>query len=424
MILHLPDDLSRGVLVALAILVGGWLSFFGIRAAIAQYGSEKNEEKPLEMAARLEPRNYEYWQRLGQYEEGNLENQDFDLARKYFQKAIALNPGATDSWMGLGEIEEASGNFAEAQAAYLQAKKSYPSSSEPAWRYGNFLIRRGKQTQAYAEIRRALEADPKLAAQAFTRVYRFNPDINEIFNAVLPADPAVYLEVVLEAVNQKQLTVAKAAWARLIALHPKLSIQDIDMLVSRLGLAGELSEARRIWDEGTATMDLPPFYRRENSVVWDPSFESDVNGYSFTWHHQPMVQQVAIALDKTERHSGAQSLRLSFDGKHNPKLDAACTFAAVQPGGNYEFSGWIKTNKITTDHGIGFRLRSVEDTGIPVSTQEIHGTNPWTLVSQGWVAGPHTQTVEICVIREQGYDTDIHISGKAWIDDVNLVPEF
>ena len=41
MILLLSDSLSRGLVVAAALLVGLWLSFFGIRAAIADVSPER-----------------------------------------------------------------------------------------------------------------------------------------------------------------------------------------------------------------------------------------------------------------------------------------------------------------------------------------------------------------------------------------------
>ena len=90
-----------------------------------------------------------------------------------------------------------------------------------------------------------------------------------------------------------------------------------------------------------------------------------------------------IDLDKTEKHSGAQSLRLSFDGRHNPNLEAACTLAIVQPSTNYSFYGSIKSQGITTDQGIAFRLRAVEGGFAPAAnTHEVVGTIPWTRLDQ------------------------------------------
>jgi len=422
--LRLSDSLSRGLVVVATLLVGLWLSFFSIRSAIARNGSEGNTAKSLELAVRLEPGNPEYWYNLGNYQQYNLDQPDSAQARQDYRKTIALNPLATAAWLDLGTSYELDGKSAEAREAYLQAKKTYPTSAVVSWRYGNFLLREGDQAQGYAELRRAIEADPKRAATAFSRAYRANPDIDEILRQLLPANQSVYLDVIAEAENAKQLAVAKTVWTRLLTLHPRLTILDVDPLVSELLAAGEFAEARGVWDQGVATMDLPPLLQPQGSVVWDPSFESGINGYSFSWRFPPIAQGVSINLDRSERHDGNQSLRLSFDGKHNPNLEAACTVAVVQPASTYRFSGWVKTKDITTEQGIGFGVRSVEDYRIPVvKTQEVHGTNPWTFLDQTWTAGPAIHRVKICAIREPSENPDVRISGYAWVDDVNLVPQ-
>jgi hypothetical protein len=203
-----------------------------------------------------------------------------------------------------------------------------------------------------------------------------------------------------------------------------LSIGEVDYLVSALLKAGDLSAARRVWDQGVATMNLPPLRQAPSSVLWDPSFESDLGGYSFSWHFQPMVQGVNIGLDRLEKLSGNQSLRLSFDGKHNPHLEAACTIGIVQPRTAYHFSAWIKTRNITTGNGVGFRVRSADDNSAPVlDTREFHGTNPWTSVDEMWTTSPRTYRAQVCVVRDPSDNPEVRISGTAWVDDVNLVPQ-
>ena len=426
MIVRLSNAFSRKLVLVIALLVGGWLSFFGIRTAIARYDYESGTQIGLESAVHLEPDNFAYWYLLGRYQQGNPEQLDSALAEECFRKAIALNPRATDAWLGLAVAYEMDGKNAEAREAYLRAKKSYPASAGVSWGYGNYLLRQGELTQAYAELHHAIEADPHFAAQGFTLAFRTTPNIDEILAEVLPAKQSVYVDVVTELANKKRLTDAKIVWARLITLHPRLTIREVNPLVQELGIAGELPEARRIWDEGMATMNLPPLYTPRDSVVWDPSFESNILDYSFAWHFEPFAAGVgvSIALDKSEKRSGSQSLRLTFDGKHNPNLKAACTIGAVRSGTTYSFSGWVKTRDITTENGIAFELQSVEERGIPmVTTREVHGTNPWTLVEQTWTAGPNTRTVQICINREPSDNPDVRVSGSAWVDDVNLVPQ-
>jgi tetratricopeptide (TPR) repeat protein len=420
MILHLADSLTRGLMVVTALLIGLWLSWFGVRAAIARFGYEVVTAERLALAVRMEPGNPKYWNRLGQYQKQNLLDHDQDS----FRKAIALNPLDTNAWLDLAADYEFEGKNSEAREAYLQAKKSYPSSADVSWRYGNFLMRQGDQPDAYAQLRQAIEGNPKLAAIAFSRAYRSNPDINQILNQLLPANQSAYVGMLNESAGENQLAVAQIIWARLLTLHPHLEVRDFEPLVSKLLGSGEYYAGRRVWDQGIATLNLPPLLQLDGSVVWDPSFESNINGLGFAWQFKPIVQGVSIGYDTTEGHSGSQSLRLSFDGKHNPDLEAACTFAVVQPSTTYRFSGWIKTKNITTEFGLGFRLHSYGNSAGPVvNTDQIVGSHPFTRIDQIWTAGADVQRVVICVIREASDNPDVRISGTAWVDDVDLVPQ-
>jgi Tetratricopeptide repeat len=423
MILRLSDSLSRGLVVAAALIVGLWLCFFGVRAAIARYDSEIESAPQLESAVRLESENPNYWYTLGRFQQYNLEQPNAAGAENSYRKAIALNPYATEAWLDLGTAYELDGKAAEARAAYLQAQKSYPTSAEVSWRYGNFLLRQGEQTQAYTELRRAIEADPQRGAAAFSRAYRADPNIDVLLRELLPPMQRVYVDVIWEALSEKQLAVAKTVWAQLLTIHPHLQLREINRLVTELLYAGEFSEARRVWDQGTATINLPPLYQPKGTVVWDPSFESNINNVTFSWVFPSILQGTTFSLDKSEKLSGRQSLRLSFDGQHDPTLEVPCTQTIVQPGTTYHFSGWIKTNALKSDQGIGFRLRSIGE-GAPevTNTQQVHGTSPWTDIEQDWTAGLGIHRLQICVARDPSANPDARISGTAWIDDVNLLP--
>jgi Tetratricopeptide repeat len=423
MILRLSDSLARGVVVVAAVLLGLWLSFFAIRTAVAAYGTDKDNVKRLQLAVRLEPGNPTYWYFLGRHQQYILDQPDPALAEASYKKAVALNPLYTDAWMDLGTAYELDGNYGEASRAYLEAKKSYPVSADVSWRYGNFLLRQGDQVRAYTELRRAIEADPRRAAAAFSRAYRSNPNIDQILQQLLPAQQSVYVDVINEAASSNQLAVAQTVWRQLIALRPRLAMRDVDRLVSTLLSAGDYAAARRVWDQGVDTMNLPPLFAPAGSIIWDPSFESGVSG-SFAWGFQPLVQGVSIALDRGEKVSGLQSLRLSFDGKHNPDLDAACALGIVQPKTAYRFSGRIKTKDITTENGVGFRVFSPDDAKTPVlKTREFHGTLPWTLVEGSWTTSADTHRAVVCIFRDPSDNPEVRISGSTWVDDVTLLPQ-
>ncbi len=424
MILRLSDSLSRGLLVVAAVVGAVLVSFFAIRMTIAADAADGTTAKEFELAARLEPRNPEYWFRLGHYEQFSLEDANPDRALDSFHRAIALDPHYPEVWLDLATSYELDGNTEATRDAYQHAKESYPASAEVSWRYGNYLLRAGDLPRAFEELHRALQADPQRAAAAFSRAYRADPNIDDILTKVLPAQANVYIEVIEEARSANQLAVAQEVWARLLTLHPRLETRDFYRLVDTLLAAGEDADARRIWEQGTATQNLPPLLQPQDSVLWDPSFESGISNSSFAWNFQPIVQGVRTTFDSTQKLSGRQSLRISFDGKQNPNLDIACTFGIVEPGTRYLFSGWIKTQELTTNQGLSFRLRGLgSDAAPPLNSREIHGTTPWTFVDLPWTAGPKMRRVQVCVHRDPSDNPDVRISGNAWIDDVTLLPQ-
>jgi len=132
MILRLSDSLSRG-LVASCVLLGLWLSFFGIRAAIARYGVEEDTANGLKLAVRLEPENPSYWYFLGRYQQYNLEQSNAVMALESYRKAIALNSRATDAWLDLEWPTNWMENLIRHATPILRRKKnSMPDRFPPA----------------------------------------------------------------------------------------------------------------------------------------------------------------------------------------------------------------------------------------------------------------------------------------------------
>jgi tetratricopeptide (TPR) repeat protein len=424
MILRLSNSFSRVLVVVASLFLAAGMSYFAVRMALGAFAADGQTGEQLRAATRWEPQNPEYWYRLGHFQQFNLEEADSALAVVSLQKSVELNPQYTDAWLDLATTDELEGDLSGAQLAYARAKRSYPASADVSWRYGNFLLRSGDLPSAFSELHRAIQADPKRAAAAFSRAYHADPDIDEILEKLLPPIPSAYIDVLAETTASQQLVLAQMVWIRLLALHPDLQIRDFDPLVSALILNKDYATARRVWNQGTATMSLSPLLQPPGTLVWDPSFESGINGFTLSWRFRSLEQGVRISFDSSEKLSGNQSLRLSFDGKQNPALDAACAETFVDPGATYRFSGWVKTRKLTTEQGISFRLRSFGDHDPSfVTTREFHGTMPWTLVDMPWTAGDDVHRVEICVGRDPSDNPDVRISGNAWVDDVNLVPE-
>lgn len=424
MILRLSSPAQRGALVFAAALVAVFLSYFSIRNARADYLAGLQTLPALERATQLEPADARNWYLLGRYWQFNLEDADSQKAVQAYKTAVSVDPHSTVSWLGLGSAYESAGDIAHAREAFLHAKKVNPLSAEAAWQYGNFLLRLGELESAFAEMRRAVESDPKRGAEAFSRAFRAEPDVNHILNRAIPPNRDVYVDIIWDQIIDGHTGNALQVWDRLAAIHPTLPIQDAFTLVGALHAQKRIAEASRVWNQAVVFAGLADLQGPRDSALWDGGFESGVFGGGFSWNLPDTFGAVQVSIDSSEKHSGNRSLRMSFDGQSNVNFLSACHYVPVQPSKRYRFSAWVRTRDLTTDQGIRFQLRAldVQDTSA-VSTPDVRGTQQWTQITLPWASGKDVQEMQVCLLRHASDQPDSKIQGTAWVDDVALVPE-
>ena len=425
MFLRLPKRAPGWIFVPLALLCTVSLAYFSILNARAAYAAGLNTRSGYERATQLEPGNAEYWYLLGRYWQYNLEEPDAQRSVRYYRASLALDPRAADTWLDLGTVYELEGNTQAAREAFAQAKRAYPLSAEVSWRYGNFLLRQNEVPQAFAEIHRTVHVDPKRSGEAVSLCWRVDPDIRSILDNVLPPDRDAYLDVIQVLGAQEQFAAALQVWARLVALHPRLELSQAIPFTFTLVEKYQIGDARRVWSDAVRLSTTPALPDPPGSLLWDGGFESGVSGGGFAWYFPPASNGVRTTLDSKERHSGRQSLRVNFDGRHNVNLDGICNNAEVQPGTPHLFSAWVRTYALTTDQGVRFRLFWKESSRyFSIETSDVRGTQPWTQIQLTWTPPKDVHQVRVCVGRDPSTKFDSQIQGTAWLDDVALVPQF
>ena len=424
MVVRLGTRAGRLTLVLFAFVLAAALSFFSIRSALASHNADLGTGAAYQKAVQLEPGNFEYWYLLGHYQQYSLEQANPERAQQSYKTALALNPHSSDAWLDLATLYEAEDRLPEAASAFLEAKRAYPLSAEVSWRYGNFLLRQQRISEAFAEIRHAAYVDPKRSAEAFSRCWRIDPDVGAILEKVIPPDRDGYLGVIRELVEGSQLDPALVVWERLASFQPRLQLREIMSFTDALLRERRWSDASRVWDQAARLSIDAPTADPPGSVLWDGGFETAVHGGGLAWMFAPPPRGVKIELDTTEKHTGRSSLRLDFDGKRNVYLNSVCHAAVVSPGSSYVFSAWVRTRRLTTDQGIRFRLSWSWSTSRPsIQTDDVHGTEPWTRVQIAWTSPPDVQRLDVCVVRETSGKMDGQIQGTAWVDDVSLTPQ-
>ena len=427
MVLRLSSSIARATLLFVAAVLAAALGYSSTRNALAAHFAGMETRQGQERAVQLEPGNPEAWFLLGRYWQYNLEEPDANRAVAAYRNALSLDPHSATTWLDLAASYESEGNAAAARDAFQQAKRVYPISAEVAWRYGNFLLRQNEIPAAFAEIRHSVEVDPKRAAEAVSRSWRLDPDINSIIENVLPPTAPIYLDAIRELDADAAMDPALVVWDRLRALQPppRIDLSQVIQFTDSLVQAHRIDDAHRVWTQAAALADLnPPPNDAPGSLIWDGGFETSVNSGGFSWVYAPASLGVQSSTDTKEKHSGERSLRLIFDGRRNVDFSGICHIAFVEPNASYRFSAWVHTQALTTDQGVRFRLEWTENAhSSAVETPEIHGTQPWTEVSIPWTAtGDASRQVRVCISRKPSDEFGSRIHGSAWIDDVALTP--
>jgi hypothetical protein len=393
-------------------------SFFGIRAALAAHYVGLNTRAGFETALRLEPNDSGNWYFLGRYWQYDPVEADTGRAIRAYRTSLGLNPLSADTWLDLASAYETQGKIDAARKAFLEAKHLYPVSAEVLWGYGNFLLRQNELESAFAELRRAIEENPQLGAQAVRICQHVEPDFNQILYRVLPPKAEAYLGVLWELTEEADTTDALKVWSRLFLLHPKLHSREVIQFVEGLLHGQQTSDAARVWRQAVTLMDLPKMDDPAGSLIWDGGFETDVTGGGLAWrferHQNPMV-----SYDHNVMHSGLRALRFDFDQKSISGFVDACQLVVVEPKTAYEFSAWLRTKDMAKEGGIFFRLTMPGLQTSPVfETAKLLGTNEWTKVSMPWTSSAESRLAQVCLERLRAYDQH---HGTTWVDDVSLL---
>jgi tetratricopeptide (TPR) repeat protein len=419
----LANPRARAAIVGGSSLLALALGFFGIRNALAAHFRGLDIRGGYERAVRFEPSESRNWYLLGRSYLYDLEQPDPVRAIAALEKAVSLDPYSAEALLDLANAYEGEGDQVKARTAFAAAEKVYPLSAEAVWRYGNFLLRQGERDRAFERIRKAVELDPKRAAEAFSRAIRFEPDANLVLNRALPPSAATYLPILHGLSDAGDLETAQLVWDRLVALETKVPLGEVTYFFDALTHAKRPADAARLWPQAIAIMENPPPPDPQGSLLWDGGFESGISRGGFSWHFAPVSRDVQISFDRAQKRTGQQSLRILFNGHENINFEDACHNFVPEFGETYDLSGWVRTQSLTSSEGVRLSIFAYSSTGnVTAQTGEVHGTQPWTELRLRWTAPADSGFGRVCVRRNMSDMPGSDIQGAAWIDDVAFTP--
>ena len=413
---------SRFAFLSVLLALAGTLAFAAGKLWLAERWAGTSDPGLWRKAACLEPANADYWRDLGIHEQWSLGPAGKREAIRDLLRATQRNPHSAGLWMDLADAYQASGNTAAAERAYRIAPALYPVSSEVAWRYGSFLLYAQDLREGYAQIRRALLADPSLENNALLECWQENPDVNSLLEKVLPPQSPYYVTAMDFFLVRRLLDPALAVWKGQLALKQPVEMAQGVRLIDALIAADRLVDAQQTWSQALAAAHWPQVPGSAGSLVFNGGFEHDSANGAFDWRAMPL-DGAHITFDTAVAHSGSRSFQITFDGGMNLDFQNLFQIIPIRPGGRYRFSAFLRTQEISTDQGIRFEISDWHDPArLRLLTQNMTGTSPWTQVQAEFTAGANTRLLQIALRRIPSGKFDNKIRGTAWVDDVSLIP--
>lgn len=414
----------RILLILLLFGAGVW-SYYVVRwyigNTLAEYFSPTDSTIDVaNMAASMAPNDpLTHW-RIAQVSQKRLPLDQQAPAIAEYEKAVSLSPYDYRFWMSLGTAQEQSGDPVKAELALKQAVALAPSYAYPHWYLGNLYLRNARYNEAFAELRRAAEADQDLLPQLFNLSWEIYSADSEALKNSVGENAGMRAKFALYLLSQKRFEDGLRLWNVLTSDEKRANKETAESMVTTLTRELRFYDALNVWNDVAIEK-----FRPEVGSVFDGSFEEPINYASdtvFGWQVKS-APQMQIAIDPKKGHSGSRSLRLLFQVRSNLDNINVSQLVPVQSSSEYDFECYVATDKLETGSAPQVQIIDANTNAVFFdSAMAPGGSNDWMRINTSFKTSDKTQAITLRVVRVScGEDTPVcPIFGSVWYDDFSL----
>ena len=355
------------------------------------------------------------WRARDQLTGGKEEN--IQQAITVFRKVLQRDPQDPYRWLDLGDAFLEAGQKEDARYCFGQVLVLAPHSAPFLLRVADFRFQIGENQEALPITARILALIPDYDSVIFSEYIRSVDRVEDVLRLGLPEGRRAAKSWLHFLIQAERLGDAQRTWDWVVGhgyADDALTGEYVGFLIRQ----GHPESAASAWAQhmGARADDYG-----KSTYLFNGGFESDPAQSPFDWT-VARTEGVEVTRDFTAASSGKCSLRISFAGTQNLGFAAASQLAFVRPG-TYRFQAFIRTDALTTDQGIRFRISDAEQ---PARLDEVFGqftgSTAWSSVNHDLVVAPKTRLLRIEVIRQPSLKFDNRVDGTAWIDDLKLEP--
>jgi tetratricopeptide (TPR) repeat protein len=410
------------VLTLVLALLASWSvvrSYLGNTIA-EYYDADENGLETIRRAVSWAPSDpLTHW-RLGAIAQRQLLPDQLHQVVHEYEKAASLSPNDYRYWVALGTALEQWGEVERGEKALRRAMELAPSYAYPRWYLGNLLLRSGRYDQAFAELRRAADANPDLRSQLLNLAWAvYNKDLDSFVEAVgnsasARAELAAYL------VGRQRFEDGILLWQRLSEADKRANRSNGEAIVAALVTARSFHQAAEVANDLVPTAA----YRTGEGRLVDGGFEEEVipqTGAVFGWQVKSLPQ-AQVGIDPNRGHLSSRSMRIVFQVPSRLDSISVSQLVPVRPDTQYDFECYVRSQDLQSASTPRIEIAdATEGQGVAGSNPAPTGSTDWQRIAFSFKTGAKTDAVTVKIVRTScGEDPVCPIFGTVWYDDFNL----
>jgi hypothetical protein len=332
-----------------------------------------------------------------------------------FEQAVLRDPASPYRWCDYGEALLTAGRRGQAERCIRRGVELGPYTAPILMRAVNFAYRTGDGSGMLEHGRRLLGITEAYDAAVFSVWDRAERPAGGVPAKGIPDRRAA--QSYLRHLTSDPGGAAKAqtvwAWIRGNGFADDRLADDYAGYLLRCGQA---AAAARDWQSYVRGREAG---YPELNAVFNGGFERPPAGTVFDWRIDAAEGARADRAAGGDA-SGRYNLRIVFDGTQNIAYGHVAQTVVLEPGA-WHFSARMRTEGLTTDQGLGFRIFDIESPQrLEVRTERLSGTHDWTTLAAHFRIDSAPRPVRIQIARDPSLKFDNRIAGEAWVDAVAL----
>jgi len=398
----------RGLLIlaiALCLFLIQASARFGVSRIFTRYALATNSIEGANEAAQLTPSDPE-----AHRARATVLNrlQKPDEAAKSLETAAALRYRDDYLWIELGNTREELGDTEGSLAALDQAVRWAPHYAHTRWQRGNLLLRMGRANDAFTDLRTAAVANP-----------RYAPNLIDLAWGISRNDLKT-TESLLDIKNDNE----RLALIRYLARNGKGRevLDQARLLNTPLSTENKTELARLLFNAKAFMEAYALLHGAQQPSLVNAGFEDPLvlNESSFDWIISPQ-QKNRLAIDVSEKLSGAKSLQINLDGDWPPGTPLLSQTFVVDPNISYRLSFAVKTKDLVTGGPpLIVAYDATNNQLLGKSDNFPTATTPWTTLNFDFTTLPTSQAAVIRLQRNNCDSSPCPIFGTLWLDEFSI----